>query len=156
MLDGLWFLEVEKKFGFDNAYEIDKAVWITYARKEARKVKAFLGIEVINAASLEQIFGYLLFNQSLQYTLTPSEEDPHKIRFDIQICKTYEGMQRVGQSDEEIPRICYGIGMAYYRTLLSELSPGTEFVCIKCPQEIRNCTEMPRCTWEITLPADNP
>jgi len=38
-VDGLWFMKVEEKFGFDMALEIDNEVWKTLAKIQARKIK---------------------------------------------------------------------------------------------------------------------
>lgn len=48
--DGLWFLKTEEKHGFEEAMEIDEAVWEVMAKIQARKAKQLLGI---NGNSLE-------------------------------------------------------------------------------------------------------
>nr|MDO8117308.1 DUF6125 family protein [Candidatus Sigynarchaeota archaeon] len=40
-LDGLWYLKIEEKFGFEKALEIDDAVWNLYGEREARRLIRF-------------------------------------------------------------------------------------------------------------------
>jgi len=42
-VDGLWFMKVEERLGFDAALEIDNAVWEVMAKIQARKMKELLG-----------------------------------------------------------------------------------------------------------------
>ncbi len=39
VVDGLWFMKVEEKFGFPKALEIDDAVWKVLSKIQARKMK---------------------------------------------------------------------------------------------------------------------
>jgi hypothetical protein len=49
-VDGLWFMRVEEKLGFEDALEIDRAVWEVFPRIQAREMKAMLGVEKGTAA----------------------------------------------------------------------------------------------------------
>ena len=44
-VDGLWFMKVEEKCGFDAALEIDEAVWRVLPKIQARMLKAMLKLE---------------------------------------------------------------------------------------------------------------
>ena len=41
--DGLWFMKVEEKYGFDAALAVDKEVWKVIPKIQARMIKAMLG-----------------------------------------------------------------------------------------------------------------
>lgn len=41
-VDGLWFMKVEEKYGFDNALELDNEVWKVMPKIQARMIKSFL------------------------------------------------------------------------------------------------------------------
>jgi hypothetical protein len=41
-IDGLWFMKVEEKHGFNDALEIDKEVWKVMPKIQARMIKAML------------------------------------------------------------------------------------------------------------------
>jgi hypothetical protein len=51
--DGLWFMKVEEKYGFNVALEVDKEVWKVMPKIQARMVKAMLGKGEGEAAFLE-------------------------------------------------------------------------------------------------------
>ena len=42
-VDGLWFMKVEEKYGFDTALDIDDEVWKVMAKIQARKLKSMGG-----------------------------------------------------------------------------------------------------------------
>jgi len=153
ILDGLWFLEVEKKFGFEVAYEIDEIVWKVFARKEAKKIQNLLGFSQVGFEELQMILRYLIFNQSLDFELkdTSNPSNHQKIlQFDVNKCKTYEGMRKVGRSDEQIAKICYGIEIALLEGVVKEFFPNAQIRCRGCPKD-KNCVSIPVCSWEIFL-----
>jgi hypothetical protein len=41
-VDGLWFMKVEEKFGFDVALRVDAEVWRVMPKIQARMIKSFL------------------------------------------------------------------------------------------------------------------
>lgn len=43
-VDGLWFVKVEEKFGFDKSLEIDREVWEVMPKIQARLLKSKLGL----------------------------------------------------------------------------------------------------------------
>ena len=45
-LDGVWFQSIERKFGMDEAMYHDKEAWQRYTVIEARRIKAFLGLDL--------------------------------------------------------------------------------------------------------------
>lgn len=44
-IEGLWFMKIEEKYGFDVALEIDNAVWQVFPRIQAREMKSMLKAE---------------------------------------------------------------------------------------------------------------
>jgi hypothetical protein len=42
-VDGLWFMKIEEKFGFETALDIDNEVWKVVPKIQARELKAMLG-----------------------------------------------------------------------------------------------------------------
>jgi hypothetical protein len=51
--DGLWFMKVEERYGFETALEIDNEVWKVMPKIQARMIKQFLGLEQGPDALLE-------------------------------------------------------------------------------------------------------
>ena len=43
-VDGLWFMKVEEKLGFEGALEIDRTVWEVFPRIQIRELKGILGL----------------------------------------------------------------------------------------------------------------
>ena len=54
-VDGLWFMKVEEKYGFDSALELDNEVWKVIPKIQARMIKSFLGLENGSAALLKSL-----------------------------------------------------------------------------------------------------
>ena len=44
-VDGLWFMKVEEKYGFDIALQVDKEVWKVMPKIQARMIKSILNID---------------------------------------------------------------------------------------------------------------
>ena len=44
-VDGLWFMKVEEKYGFNNAIALDNEVWKIIPKIQARMIKSFLGLK---------------------------------------------------------------------------------------------------------------
>jgi len=44
-VDGLWFMKVEEKYGFDVALDIDVEVWKVMPKIQARKLKSFCNLD---------------------------------------------------------------------------------------------------------------
>ena len=54
-VDGLWFMKVEEKYGFDTALQIDKEVWKVMPKIQARMVKSMLKIDKGEIALLKSL-----------------------------------------------------------------------------------------------------
>jgi len=44
-VDGLWFMKVEEKYGFDIALDIDTEVWKVFSKIQARALKSILEVD---------------------------------------------------------------------------------------------------------------
>lgn len=53
--DGLWFMKVEEKYGFDSALEIDMKVWEVVPKVQARMIKSMLNLGEDKNALLESL-----------------------------------------------------------------------------------------------------
>jgi len=43
-VDGLWFMKVEERMGFEQALQIDEAVWAVLPKIQARALKAMMNL----------------------------------------------------------------------------------------------------------------
>lgn len=106
-VDGLWFMKVEERFGFDTALEIDNEVWKVMAKIQSRKMKELLGKE----EGLEALKECFLTKLRIDGCEVTSEEtaDGRGFRAIITKCPWHSYMVRSGRaqlSDKVGSRIC--------------------------------------------------
>jgi hypothetical protein len=53
--DGLWFMKVEEKHGFNAALEIDKEIWKVMPKIQARMITSMLGMSAGEVSLLESL-----------------------------------------------------------------------------------------------------
>jgi hypothetical protein len=72
-VDGLWFMKVEEKLGFDEALQLDEAVWKVLPKIQARALKGMMhlpgGLE-----GLEQALSARLALEGFDYEMEPRSE----------------------------------------------------------------------------------
>ncbi|MBC7247606.1 MAG: L-2-amino-thiazoline-4-carboxylic acid hydrolase [Actinobacteria bacterium] len=126
-IDGLWFLEVESRYGFEEALEADLEVWKKYGLVILRRMARMLGIELDpkNPPDLPTV-NFLLETISLidgsecQGEVTPEGE----ILFRVRRCSWWENLRNSGRHDL-VP--CEHIDEVIYRHWLQALDPGLDF-----------------------------
>lgn len=157
VLDGVWFLETEKRVGFEKALEIDLAVWEDFAARETQRILGILTPEpekLINSSStfifniLEQILKISLFNQSITYEIERSNVE-NSLIFKVTNCKALTGMGRVGRPMNQVQRICKDIGLAYYLNMAKILHPDLKVECLTIPTSFDLGENVPRCAWKF-------
>jgi len=126
--DGLWFMKVEERHGFDEALEIDNEVWKVVPKIQARMLKAMLGAGTGPDALLE-CFSAKLDLEGFKFDTL---KDGDGIRICITRCPWYELMAKSGRghlSDKVSELIC-----------LTEYSVwGSEFGGLKFERGSRIC-----------------
>ena len=72
-VDGLWFMKVEERLGFDEALRLDEAVWKVLPKIQARALKGMMhlpgGLE-----GLEQALSARLALEGFEYEIEPRSE----------------------------------------------------------------------------------
>jgi hypothetical protein len=91
--DGLWFMKVEKKYGFNVALEIDKEVWKVIPKIQARMIKSMLGKGKGEAAFLESLTAKL----SLEGFKFKAERRENGFRIQISDCPWHNLMVKSGR-----------------------------------------------------------
>ncbi len=61
-VDGLWFMKVEEKYGFEAALQIDEDVWRVLPKIQARMLQAMLGLE----KGMEGLYQAIMIRLSLE------------------------------------------------------------------------------------------
>lgn len=92
-VDGLWFMKVEEKVGFDKALEIDNAVWSVLPKIQARKMK-----ELKKAGNgLDALFDCFSERMKLEGMTFKVEKSEKSFRLIIGNCPWHEVMKKSGR-----------------------------------------------------------
>jgi hypothetical protein len=92
-VDGLWFMKVEEKYGFDAALEIDKEVWKVMPKIQARMIRSMLEKDETQVTLLESLQAKL----SLEGFKFKMEQDEKGFRIRIRDCPWYNLMVKSGR-----------------------------------------------------------
>ena len=121
-VDGLWFLKVEEKYGFNTALEIDKEVWKVMPKIQARMIKFMLGKEENKITLLESLKAKL----SLEGFKFKVEQKETRFRIIINECPWHNLMIKSGR--EKLSRL---VGTAIcnveYSVWISEFDENIQF-----------------------------
>ncbi|ABK14914.1 MAG: L-2-amino-thiazoline-4-carboxylic acid hydrolase [Methanothrix sp.] len=105
-VDGLWFMKVEERYGFDTALEIDDDVWRVMPKIQARALKSIMN-ESNGLESLARCFTAKLSLEEFEFASTC---DGRCARFVVTRCPWHEIMVRAGRAElnERVgSRICW-------------------------------------------------
>lgn len=136
VVDGLWFVKTEEKRGFDEAMQLDEAVWEIMSKVQARKAKSLLAIKNGSLRELSRAFQLKLIAEGYDFDV---EEHDGGVRLTVRVCPWYEvlkssGRTAIAQSIAE--RICAREFAGWTR----EFDAGIEFEILK-----RLCVESDNC-----------
>ena len=143
-VDGLYFVNIEKAHGTEEATRIDADVWAVTGKIEARRLKEFLGIE--GDADLETAFrankltGWALDLEGKEYS---ELQDGRCIIKNLE-CRIQNTRLSKGLGEFPCKRVRFGFLQAFYK----EMNPNIHVECIHCPPD-----EHPEgvwCHWEIS------
>jgi hypothetical protein len=142
--DGLWFLAVEKKYGLEDAIEIDRMAWSGFAPTEAKRIMARLniahggGIAALAKAFPERM--YAILNEQQMEII----DDKHMI-FTMKSCRVQDTRKRKGLPD--FP--CKEVGIAEFTEFAKAIDPRIKTKCLACPPDKYNGEFW--CKWEFTI-----
>lgn len=95
-VDGLWFMKVEERRGFDEALEIDCEVWKVLPKIQARTLKAATRLE----HGLEALFHCFTMKLTIEgYVFTSAWEGDYSFKIMISECPWYDMMRRSGREE---------------------------------------------------------
>lgn len=140
-IDGLWFSEVEKRYGTELAIEIDTRVWERYGLIEANRIKKSLGIK---GGGLQALLKSLYFQAWLYSMGFDIETEDNKILFTVTDCRPQKARVRKGKGEFA----CKGVGVALFKSFTRVIDPKIKMKCLVCPPD-----EHPEdvwCSWEFT------
>jgi hypothetical protein len=91
--DGLWFMKVEEKYGFDTALEIDDQVWKVLPKIQARMLKSFLLLD----EGMEGLYEGIETRLALEGFEFEAEKDNGGLNVLIKRCPWHEIMVKSGR-----------------------------------------------------------
>jgi hypothetical protein len=94
-VDGLWFMKVEEKYGFDVALELDNEVWKVVPKIQARMLKSMAGMDGGLGALLE-CFTTKLAIEGFDFTVEQIENGDG-FRISIGKCPWHNAMVKSGR-----------------------------------------------------------
>ncbi len=140
-IDGLWFMEAEKKMGIDQAMKLDQVVWRQLGSLEANRMKKFLGMESVK--TLEDVCKIVLLSPMWVSVGPPAEIQNDRCYLSVTNCLPQKARIKRGLS--ELP--CKSMGTAYFEGFAPALNPNLKFKCIFCPPD--GHPEDVWCKWEV-------
>lgn len=92
-VDGLWFLKVEGKYGFEAALRVDEEVWRVLPKIQARMLQAMLGLE----NGMEGLYQAIMVRLSLEGFEFESEKGEGGFEVHISRCPWHDLMVKSGR-----------------------------------------------------------
>jgi hypothetical protein len=143
-VDGLYFLEIEKRFGTETATKIDASVWEIMAQIEAKILQRMF--DVGENPDVATIIALLRKSSwALDQPFKTIEVRANRATLSINRCRTQE--TRLGKGLSEFP--CKQVRFGYLRNFAKTLNPKAEVNCLVCPPDKHPKKQW--CTWEFTL-----
>ncbi len=91
-IDGLWFLELENKVGFDEAFEIDVKVWKRYGPIIIKRIRKAFAITDSSLESFLQILEILCDIDGTQFKI--EKKSPGEAVLRVLYCPWWENLKR--------------------------------------------------------------
>lgn len=94
-VDGMWFMKVEEKYGFDVALEIDNEVWRVMPKIQARMIKSMTNVQQ-GMEALCECFGAKLASDGFSFKVEKSG-DGRAFSIIVKSCPWYDLMIKSGR-----------------------------------------------------------
>ena len=142
--DGLWFLEVEKRWGMEAAIEADRDAWSVFTTIEARRIMERLGIE--EGGGLDALEVALRFRMYAHINRQKIERPERGVLlFTMQTCRVQDARRR-----KKLPDFpCKPVGLVEYGNFAATIDRRIKTECIFCPPDEHPADAW--CCWRFTL-----
>ena len=143
-IDGTWFQAVEKKYGMEEAIDLDTASWNIFTVVEANRIMQRFNIPKNGGipALLKALKFRVYANINKQEAVEISE---NRCVFRMNECRVQTARKRKNLPD--FP--CKKVGIPEYSLFAKTIDPRIETRCITCPPDSH--PEEYYCAWEFTL-----
>ncbi len=143
-IDGTWFQSLEREQGMDTAMEHDRNAWKRFVPSEARRLRAFLGLD--EHSGLEGLAQAL----PLRCTSLANEweiiwEDDGSLVFRITNCRVQNARARKGMEFHP----CKSVGILEYGEFARALDDRLRCECVSCFPDITD--ETCNCAWRFWM-----
>ena len=142
--DGLWFQQVEKYYGMDEAIKLDAGAWEIFTVVEARRIMGLLdiepggGLQALKEALALRLYAFVN-KQEIE------EPDENTLIFRMVDCRVQSARKR--KQMDEFP--CKAVGLVEYSGFASTIDPRIKTRCLHCPPDSH--PEDSYCVWEFTI-----
>ncbi len=125
-IDGLWFMEVEKRYGFEAALDLDLEVWKSYGRVLLKRLARTKGIPLgeKRPADLATVNFLLETLCRVDGTECEGEVSETAIVFRVRRCSWWDNLTRSGR-ERHVP--CEFVDNTIFRDWLQAVDPGLGF-----------------------------
>lgn len=142
-VDGLYYLGIEEKYGTDIATEIDRKVWETMGKIEARRLKELLRIKGNDLPSMLkalQYSGWALDLEDKEIIIDSEKGIIRNVKCRVQNTRKKKGLNEFG---------CKPVRWGFLKSFANEFNPNIIVNCKVCPPDKH--PENLWCEWEFTL-----
>jgi hypothetical protein len=139
-VDGLWFMKVEERLGFDEALRLDEAVWKVLPKIQARVLKGMMHLPG-GLSGLEPALCARLALEGFEYEIEPREDGFAVI---VKRCPWHDLMVKSGRGDlsEKVSDLICRVENSVWA---NEFSGAREDMEIGFEREERVCQGAQRC-----------
>ena len=142
--DGLWFQQVEKYYGMDEAIKLDAGAWENFTVVEAKRIMGLLNIEPGGGLqALKEALALRLYAFVNEQEI--EQPDENTLIFRMVDCRVQSARKR--KQMDEFP--CKAVGLVEYSGFARTIDPRIKTKCLHCPPD--NHPEDSFCAWEFTI-----
>jgi len=142
--DGLWFQQVEKYYGMEEAIKLDAGAWENFTVIEARRIMGLLniepggGLQALKEALALRLYAFVN-KQEIE------QPDENTLIFRMVDCRVQSARKR--KQMDEFP--CKAVGLVEYSGFARTIDPRIKTRCLHCPPDSH--PEDSFCAWEFTI-----
>ncbi len=125
-IDGLWFLEVEEKFGFKDAFDIDLNVWKRYGPIIINRIRKALSIQNDDLESFLKVLDVLCKIDGTEFEIKEKRSD--LVRLEVHFCPWWENLRR--SKREKLVR-CDVVDKVVFPEWAKSFNPKIQFILLK-------------------------
>jgi len=131
-IDGVWFMSIEKKYGLNEAAELDAQVWSVFARILAKRVMREFNVSGDGLSTLVRTITLRWHMEKWRFEVPVCESD--KAVMVVRICPWLEALKKAGR-EHVVPVMCDEVCEAVYRSWAETINPN---ISLERPKRMGN------------------